>query len=549
MSSPPRAEAKEGLAPGEVNVSTLSLNFRDGQSYKIAATMRGHDQLKRNTSRRLPTGGIREARRKAGLRQSDLAKTCGLPLSTIKLVERGLVDLDGDMAQRIATALGVSRRHTHELHSAFKSKAIPGEGYTTSKAGNLDVTPPRQRIAARDKRLRILDLFCGAGGLSYGFEKTGHFVTTGGIDLLQDRIATFTANHAFATGIAGDICRIRPDELFELIGPIDVIVGGPPCQGFSSIRPFRNLIDNDPRNNLVENYVLMLSHLKPRWFVFENVVGLVSHDKGRKLRAILEAFGAMGYSTTWRIVNAANFGVPQSRERVVIIGNRIGLEFSWPTPTHTVTCRSMAGKHSHLLRPPSDGAHLLPTAPTVMDAISDLPVVVAGAEATRYVKNSRTTSFQEAIRNGAHELTWHRATGHSSKMLEIIRHAGKSINDLPKGMVRSGFSSCYSRLDADRPSNTITVNFVHPASNRCIHPYQDRALTPREGARLQSFPDSFEFKGTIAQVVKQIGNAVPPKLGEIIANAIYEQENLFDAQEGTSARQGRPRLVKSYRES
>ena len=109
-------------------------------------------------------------------------------------------------------------------------------------------------------------------------------------------------------------------------------------------------------------------------------------------------------------------------------------------------------------------------------------------------------------------------------MLEIIRHAGANISALPPGMVSSGFSSCYSRLDAHRPSNTITVNFVHPASNRCIHPTQHRALTPREGARLQSFPDRYRFLGTQAQIVKQIGNAVPPMLGEVLARAILDSE-------------------------
>ena len=123
-------------------------------------------------------------------------------------------------------------------------------------------------------------------------------------------------------------------------------------------------------------------------------------------------------------------------------------------------------------------------------------------------------------------MTMHTATSHSARMLEIIRHAGANINALPAGMVKSGFSSCYSRLDPDRPSTTLTVNFVHPASNRCIHPFQDRALTPREGARIQSFPDRFEFEGSSAQVVKQIGNAVPPLLGRIaIAAAILASED------------------------
>ncbi len=183
----------------------------------------------------------------------------------------------------------------------------------------------------------------------------------------------------------------------------------------------------------------------------------------------------------------------------------------------------MAGRRRELVTSMPLERGVLKPAVTLIDAIGDLPPVESGGEVREYVLPGKT-EFQRGIRDGATELTWHRATRHSDKMLEIIRHAGSSIAALPPGMVTSGFSSCYSRLDADRPCNTITVNFVHPSSNRCIHPYQDRALTPREGARLQSFPDSYVFVGTTAQVVKQIGNAVPPMLGRVLATAIREQD-------------------------
>ena len=133
------------------------------------------------------------------------------------------------------------------------------------------------------------------------------------------------------------------------------------------------------------------------------------------------------------------------------------------------------------------------------------------------------TDYQRRMRGGCKELTLHEATRHSEKMLEIIRSAGLNRNSLPEGMTSSGFSSTYSRLEAAQPSTTLTVNFVHPASNRCIHPEQDRALSPREGARIQSFPDSFSFFGTRSQIVKQIGNAVPPILGTIFGHSIAEQ--------------------------
>src|SRR5207247_5133851 len=121
------------------------------------------------------------------------------------------------------------------------------------------------------------------------------------------------------------------------------------------------------------------------------------------------------------------------------------------------------------------------------------------------------------------KLTLHESTAHTPRMLEIIRKAGSNRAALPAGMTSSGFSTCYSRMEPDRPSVTLTVNFVHPASNKCIHPFQDRALTPREGARLQGFPDRFRFSGTRSQIVKQIGNAVPPLLGQVIARGLAEQ--------------------------
>jgi DNA (cytosine-5)-methyltransferase 1 len=470
------------------------------------------------------TGGVRALRTAAKLKLSDLATRSNMSVEALKRIERGLSDLPIEAAQELAHSLGIETSELLIVHETFVRSATPGEGYTTSKRGNLEVTEARSPLSENDRRMRVLDIFCGAGGPSYGFEQTGDFVTVGGIDLLPDRVATFTSNHEHAVGLAGDIRATSPSAIRAIIGEVDVIVGGPPCQGFSSIRPFRNLTESDPRNSLVEHYVLMLSELQPRWFVFENVVGLVTHEDGEKLKAILAAFSEMGYAVSWRIINAASFGVPQNRERVVIVGNRVGVNFVWPTPTHYVKYRSMAGRRGEIISSIPLESGVLKPAVTLMDAIGDLPPVESGEEVTTYRDAPGTTEFQRTIRDGAMELTWHRATKHSEKMMEIIRHAGSSINDLPPGMVTSGFSSCYSRLDADRPSNTITVNFVHPSSNRCIHPFQHRALTPREGSRIQTFPDTFTFKGTTAQVVKQIGNAVPPMLGRVIAEAISDQD-------------------------
>ncbi len=158
-----------------------------------------------------------------------------------------------------------------------------------------------------------------------------------------------------------------------------------------------------------------------------------------------------------------------------------------------------------------------------MNAIHDLPNLKSGEDGKQYRTDISPTPFERARRKNTQKLTLHKSTVHSPKMLEIIKHAGSNIAALPPGMVESGFSSSYSRIEPDEPSVTLTVNFVHPASNKCIHPYQDRALTPREGARLQGFDDDYIFRGNRSQVVKQIGNAVPPLLGHAIATALLEQ--------------------------
>jgi DNA (cytosine-5)-methyltransferase 1 len=369
----------------------------------------------------------------------------------------------------------------------------------------------------------MIDLFCGVGGFSAGFESTGEFEVVAGIDLLGDRLETFCANHAAANGHGGDIKKLSVDELLSDSPRPFVVIGGPPCQGFSSIRPFRNVEWNDRRNNLGEEFCRIVADTGPEWVVFENVVGLLTHQGGKTFAALIGAFEALGYRVSARILNAAYHGLPQRRERLLIVGSRKGKAFAWPIATHRHDHRSMAGQSKLLIAPANGLFDNTLSALTLMDAINDLPEVRSGEGAASYATPPRNR-YQEVLRFGTDKLTLHEATAHSPEMLNIIKHAGSNISALPPGLVTSGFSTCYSRLAPDEPANTITVNFVHPASNRCIHPFQDRALTPREGARIQSFPDTFIFKGSRSQMVKQIGNAVPPLLGRLIAEAILEAD-------------------------
>lgn len=384
-------------------------------------------------------------------------------------------------------------------------------------------------------RVKVMDLFSGTGGFSKGFENTGVFQVDYGIDVLPVAIDTFELNHPRAVALAADIREVRLGSVSQRTGlsrgDVDVIVGGPPCQGFSSIRPFRSSNEDDPRNSLFEEFAGYVNYFRPPAFVMENVVGLATHRKGSSIEQIQECFDDLGYMSDWRIMNAAHFGVPQKRERLVMIGAQDGIGVRFPSPTHAGEFRTIGirDRSRRLLPPPgrdqpalfTNGEPKLPDAITVMEAIGDLPPVAAGGWVKEYDLPPQQ-DYQVARRRCSEHLEWHVATGHTERMLEIIRHAGSNINSVPEHLISSGFSSCYSRLDPDEPSVTLTVNFVHPASNKCIHPYQDRALTLREGARLQSFDDDFRFAGTRTQVAKQIGNAVPPMLGQVIAETVLD---------------------------
>lgn len=380
--------------------------------------------------------------------------------------------------------------------------------------------------------IRVLDLFCGTGALSFGLKSAcPDFQTVAGIDLDDAACRTAEANAGQAVIVNEPIEDVDPHLLLKMSGAeaIDVIVGGPPCQGFSSLRPSRGTTLDDPRNHLYTEYARFVESLRPKAFLLENVVGIVHATGGALLADLVERFRSLGYSTEWKIVNAAHYGVPQKRERFILLGVRDLPEGTasllFPTPTHRFSGRTIGirDKRRHQLGDVPAGIPAL----SAWAAISDLPSLPSGGESDKY-RTAPKNDYQAKMRAAGSPLTFHKATRHNDKMLEVIAHSGPSKASLPEGLVTSGYSSCYSRIDPAEPAPTVTVKFTSPASSKCIHPYDDRAITPREAARLQSFPDDFQFVGSKTDVANQIGNAVPPMLAEAFAAPLARILRLAD---------------------
>ena len=391
----------------------------------------------------------------------------------------------------------------------------------------MDGRTAEQEIQGRNRHFSVLDLFCGTGALSHGIDRYSNnaFRTVAGVD--SDKLACQTAasNAPRAQILCGDIRDMDPNQIVTNSGgpSIDLIVGGPPCQGFSSLRPTRGQSLQDPRNELYREFLRFVEHFQPAVFLMENVVGLINANGGDLLSSILYDAKKIGYSTEWKVLNAANYGVPQKRERVFIIGIRKrafkNTKIMFPSPTHYFDGRVIGTRRkAHYVINRNAGKRAV----SVWDAISDLPSLRSGEVSCGYATEPRNDYQLKRRERCGQLLKLHDAANHSEKILQIVRHAGSSISALPAGLVNSGYSSCYSRLEINEPATTVTVKFTSPASSKCIHPLDDRSITPREAARLQGFDDDFIFKGSKTHIASQIGNAVPPLFGAAFAPILAE---------------------------
>lgn len=401
--------------------------------------------------------------------------------------------------------------------------------------------------------MRIIDLFSGAGGLTFGFyyRKKGNsfvrnrqnsFVFANELD--SHAAKAFSLNYPDIKMLNQDIKTLEEASIKKLIGEeaVDLIIGGPPCQSFSTVG--QRIYDQ--KAMLYEEYLRILSIVRPKMFLFENVKGILSMREtfykkdsdgniifevtksestgkerkkpvvdhyGRKVMDIIsERFATiddnLGYTISKKVLNAVDYGVPENRERVFIVGIRNDLHIKWEFP------------------PPLSAEKI-----SIKEAISDLPPVAEGQEVTEYTI-SPTNPYQTLMRHGSNHITFHICGEYGDKIRTVIKNVkqGEGKDDfnllVSKGIIEekykltSGYHNTYGRLIESQPSTTITNNLSTPSGLRCIHYSQDRALTPREGARIQSFPDWFIFEGDKVHLTTQIGNAVPPLLAIELAKKI-----------------------------
>lgn len=342
----------------------------------------------------------------------------------------------------------------------------------------------------------VIDLFAGVGGLSLGFEQAGfHVVLANEYD--DEIAAAYRKNHLETKMVVGDITALNLEDTFGVFsGKIDVIIGGPPCQGFSQKGQRKTI--HDKRNFLFKYYVKVVELVRPRYFVMENVPNLLTAENGYFRKEIVELFNGMGYSLNTGILNAADYGVPQNRRRAVIIGKRDGEAPPLPKKTEQRV--------------------------TIWDAIGDLAYLESGeGQEEQQYADLPASDYAKSLRGDMCVLHNHVATKHSKLALErlalIPPNCGKEV--LPdEHLTKSIYSGTWSRMIKDDISVTITTRFDTPSSGRFTHPYLNRAITVREAARIQSFPDSFVFTGTKSSQMKQVGNAVPPRLANAIATVI-----------------------------
>lgn len=354
--------------------------------------------------------------------------------------------------------------------------------------------------------INVLDLFCGAGGLSLGFQNAG-FSIYGGIE--WDSLASLTHNKNFKTQyhFTGDITEVSDKTIENELMEIDVIIGGPPCQGFSSANRYLKEED-DPRNKLFFEYLRFVNIIQPKAFVIENVPGILTRDNGYAKNKILELTKSYGYNVEVRVLSSEKYGVPEIRRRAFFVGIRKDLNLNF---------------NFNNLEPIFEST-------TVYDAIKDLEALESGQLYNTLLGVELSPIQKYYFDENSLQIENHNLSIHNKKVIERIKHVpqGGNWRDVPEELWdtrrNNRHSSAYRRLDYSKPSITIDTGHMN-----YFHPVFHRVPSVRESARIQSFNDAFIFYGTKTQQYKQVGNAVPPILAQALAQEI---KRILDINDG-----------------
>lgn len=361
---------------------------------------------------------------------------------------------------------------------------------------------------AKEIRMKVIDLFAGCGGLSLGFIQNG-FEITRAVEFDSEIAKTYSENHPQTEMIVDDIGNIDNDKYFSE-GEADIVIGGCPCQGFSTAGArIRKGFVEDPRNYLFKHFLNIVKTVKPKMFIMENVKGMMTMQKGEIFQEIITALSdkeimdGEQYYVYFKVLKGVDLGIPQKRERLFIIGIKDkDIDFE---SMLKATKQRIVENHDEFFNKIS-----------IKDAISNMPTVSLDG----IVDNPNpSTGYEKYLASAKPTITNHIKTNHSKKAVERMRQVGNGENFTSLSeKINSVHSGAYGRLCWDEVAPTITTRFDTPAGGRFIHPTEDRTLTPREAARIQSFPDDFIFVGNKTSVCKQIGNAVPPKMSFYWAN-------------------------------
>ena len=351
------------------------------------------------------------------------------------------------------------------------------------------------------KKYTSIDIFAGAGGLSLGALQAGIDVS---IAVEMDKFAaeTYKYNHPNTQVLCKNICEVSTDMLKK--ASVFIIMGGPPCQGFSLSNTRSRNLDN-PKNFLFKEFVRFVKDLQPKWFLFENVGGFPLFEKGLIRDEIKKSFEDLGYSVADSVLWASDYGVPQNRNRFFMVGNNQGINFEFPQPFDYKV--------------------------TVEEAVGDLPLLENGdmIERAAYRETlNQASHYAKQMRIGSENATQNYVSKNADYVIERYKHIpqGGNWKSIPNELMENYadksrcHSGIYRRLCADKPSVVIS-NY---RKSMLIHPFQNRGLSVREAARLQSFPDTFIFKGSLMHIQQQIGNAVPPLLAKAVFDKILSYE-------------------------